>query len=192
MVKAFSDRRFRMLSAIFLLLLTICVVLIVYITTPLNPDNISAETVCKKGETYTIKLDGISDYDDNGFMLSTKDFYFIKEKTGVVVGDDGIARTSHDKNAQSFFDGRYSTAYIDYDSYELCSEKYKTKEELEEFFDSPDMIYGFDINDLSYYIRDVIEYEKKFTGTATVKIYRKKAVITEVFIGEEKIMEIKI
>lgn len=186
-----ANKRFRITSTIFCVLLFVCLCLVAYINNPLSPRNISEKIVCEKGVEYTVKLRGVSEYDEKGFTLSCDGFYFGSEKTGVYVNEEGFARTTLDENYETSFDGRYSNAYIAYDDYNLCSENYKSREDFEKFFESPDPIYGFDINKISDYIQDVINYEKKFSGKAKIKIYREKVVITEIFIGEEKILELK-
>lgn len=186
-----ANKRFRITSTIFCVLLFVCLCLVAYINNPFSPRNISEKTVCEKGVEYTIKLKGISKYDEKGFTLATDGFYYGSEKVGVYVDEDGFARTTYDENYEISFDGRYSNAFIAYEDYELCSEDFASREDFEAFFESPDPIYGFDINDISYYIQDVINYKKKFSGKAKIKIYREKVVITEIFIGEEKILELK-
>lgn len=189
-----TDNRKKRQKSIFSVLICLCAIclsLLVYINSPLHPRNISNETVAKRGDEFVIRLDGISSFDENGFTVSTEDFYFTNEKVGVFVSEDGFAYTDYDKKGKVNFNGRYSTPTVSYDSYSFCGEEYKTKEELENFFNLTDPIYNFDINNLSGYIQDVIQYEKQFTGKATVKIYRGKCVITEVYIGEEKALELK-
>lgn len=186
-----ANKRFRVTATIFCVLLFSCLCLVAYINNPLSPRNISAKTVCEKGAEYTVSLKGISKYDEKGFTLSCDGFYFGSEKLGVYVDEEGFARTTYDENYEISFDGRYSNSRIDYEDYKLCSESFKSREELEDFFESPDPIYGFDMNDISYYVQDVINYKKKFSGKGKIKIYREKVIITEVFIGEEKILELK-
>lgn len=184
-------KRHRLILSVFIVLSAICLSLLVYISSPLHPRNISDKTVAKKGDEFVIRIDGISSYDEKGFTVSTEDFYFTNEKVGVFVGEDGFAYTDYDKMGKVSFNGKYSSPSVFYESYSFCGEEYKTKEELEDFFNLPDPIHNFDINNLSGYIQDVIHYEKQFVGKATVKIYRGKCVITEVYIGEEKVLELK-
>ncbi|MBE6773436.1 MAG: hypothetical protein E7544_04335 [Ruminococcaceae bacterium] len=181
----------KLILSVFICLSSICFFLLVYISSPLHPRNISYETVAKRGDEFVIRLDGISSYDEKGFTVSTENFYFPDGKVSVFVGEDGFAYTDYDKKGEVSFNGKYSSPFIYYDGYSFCGEEYKTKEELEAFFELPDPIYNFDINNLSTYIQNIIHYEKQFVGKATVKIYRGKCVITEVYIGEEKVLKLK-
>lgn len=178
-------------AAVTAVLFVVAVGIIAHVVSPFNPRNVSDKSVIENGTEYMVELNGISEYDENGFLPITEKFYFSKERMNVFVGDDGFAYTDYNNESDIVFDGRYSFAYIAYDDYIFCGESYKTKEELNKFFDSPDMIYNFDINNLSGYIQDIINYEKQFTGKATLKIYREKCVITEIYIGEEKVLELK-
>lgn len=187
----FKRRSQKLIFSVFITLFAVCLSLLVYIISPFHPGNVSDETVAKRGDEFVIRLDGISAYDENGFTLSTENFYFYNEKVGVFVDEDGFAYTDYDKKGKVSFNGRYSSPTVSYDSYSFCGEEYKTKEELENFFELPDPIYNFDINNLSGYVQDIIQYEKQFAGKATVKIYRGKCVITEIYIGEEKVLELK-
>lgn len=162
----------------------ICV--IGYALSPYHPRNVSDEEVIRNGTEYTIKLTGISSYDEGGFLPVTKDFYFDMDDMHVFVGEDGYAYTDFVSKSSVTVDGRYSSAYMDYENYEFCGETYKNQRELEKFFESPDPIYNFDINNIGIHIQDIINYKKQFYGEATVKIYRKRCVITEFYIGEEK------
>lgn len=183
----------KILAGILLFLVTVCIGIVIYVVSPLNPGNVPDEKVARNGIEYTVELIGISTDEDDGFLLVTKGFYFTDGKVVVYKDDDGYARTSYTKTVPGMImDGRYSSAKILYEDYNFCGQTYKNKEELRKFFATPDRIYDFDINKLSEYVQDILNYEKKFYGKATVKIYRGKCVITDVYIGDEKVLEYKL
>lgn len=155
---------------------------------PLHPQNISDRTVMEKGTPFTVELTGVSECDENGFIPVTNGFYLSPNKMYVHIADDGTAFTDYEKKSDTVLKGKYCSAYVDYEKYSFCGETYKTKEDLQKFFNTYDPIYNFDINKMSEYVSDVINYEKKFSGKATIQIYRGKFVITEIFIGDEKIL----
>lgn len=169
----------------------IALCIIIYALSPLHPRNISDKAIIKNGTEFTVKLKGVLDCDENGFTPAADRFFLGKDEISVFVGEDGFAYTDYDSKSDIGLNGRYSSFYISYDNYLFCGETYKNEQGLQKFFDSPDMIYNFDINNLPNYIQDVMTYEKKFYGKATVKIYRKKCVITELYIGEEKVLSHK-
>ncbi len=179
-------------SAIFAVLLILGGTVFIYAHSPLNPANISDKTVIEKGAEYKIKLKGVSEYDENGFRLVTEGFYFTDEKLFVCVDGDGYARTTDDGKGENYLLGKCNSADISYAKYEFCGKEYRNIQELEAFFEIPDPIYNFDINDLSYYISDIINYKKQFFGTATIRLYKGRCVITSVSIGDEKVLEIKL
>ena len=179
------------LKVIFSALLCICSVLVLYISSPLHPKNITDETVIQKGVEYNIKLSGISEYDETGFRIVTNGFFFTSEKTFVYKDEEGFAFTSYDGEGECYLLGEYNSPFVSYENYRFCGENYKSREELEKFFEEPDRIYDFDINKLSEYIQDVLAYKKHFYGKATVKIYKGRLVITDFYIGEEKVLEFK-
>lgn len=179
-------------SAIFASLLLVGVAVLFYAHSPLNPANISDKTVIEKGAEYKIKLKGISEYDENGFRLVVDGFYFTSDRQLVYVSEDGYARTTDDGEGEAYLLGKCNSADISYGKYEFCGKEYRNRQELEAFFEIPDPIYNFDINDLSYYISDIINYKKQFFGTATLRLYKGRCVITSVSIGDEKVLEIKL
>lgn len=178
-------------SVVFAVLSFMSVILAVPLLSPSNPRNMSARTVAENGAEYTVKLNGIYKYDEKGFTPSIVGFYFTDEKAYIYKDEEGYACITLDGKGENYVLGGYDSSYISYDEFQLCSESYKTVQELEAFFESPDPIYNFDINKLSYYISDVITYKKKFSGKATIKVYRGRCVITEVYIGDEKVLERK-
>lgn len=182
----------KVLAGILLFLVIVCIGIVVYVVSPLNPGNVPDEKVARNGIEYTVELIGISTDEEDGFTLSTKGFYFTSGKVFVYEGDDGFARTSYKTVPGIIMDGRYSTDKILYEKYNFCGESFKNKEELRSFFATPDRIYDFDINKLSEYVQDIINYEKKFYGKATVKIYRGRCVVTDIYIGNEKVLEYKL
>ena len=178
-------------TSVFALLLLVAAAVFVYGNSPLHPANISDKTIIEKGTEYTIKIRGVSEYYENGFTIATNDFYFSSDKLFVVVDNEGFAKTTESQDSEVYVLGEYNSADVNYDDYVFCGQEYKTQEELEDFFDTPDPIYNFDINDLSYYISEIINYKKKFYGTATLKLYKGRCVITSVSIGDEKVLEYK-
>ena len=178
-------------TSVFALLLLIAAVVFIYGNSPLYPANISDKTIIEKGTEYTIKIKGISKYDENGFTLATNDFYFSSDKAFVVVDDDGFAKITDSQDSGVYILGKFNSAVVNYENYVFCGQEYKTQEELEAFFDTADPIYNFDIDDLSYYISEIINYKKKFYGTATLKLYKGRCVITSVSIDDEKVLEYK-
>lgn len=165
--------------------------LLIYVNSPLYPANISDRAIIEKGREYTVKLSGISDCDENGFRPVTDGFYFTNEKLFVYTDEEGFARTGNEGEEDALVLGKFNSAVLSYERYNFCGESFKNKEELQAFFDSPDPIYNFDINNLSYYISDIINYKKHFSGTATLMLYRGRCVITSVSIGGERVLEIK-
>ena len=186
-----KNRRFKLLKGILCTLLGVTAVLVLFILSPLHPQNISDRTVAEKGAEYTVKLKGISDYSENGFTVVTDRFSFVKGKLFVYEGEDGFAYTSDDGNGKVYVTGKYNSFDVMYENYTFTGESYKNQTELESFFEEPDRIYDFDIDKLSEYIQDSITYEKKFSGKATVSIYRGRCVITEVYIGDRRVLELK-
>ncbi len=188
-----SKKRILKISVTVLIVLVLaCGAMLAYINSPLHPSGIKDKTVIEKGEEYTVKLIGVSEYDSEGFMPVTDSFYYTYNKSYLYIDEDGFARTTYDEgeNKNRLY-GEYNSAFVSYDEFDFCGKVYKNREELESFFKEPDPIYNFDINKLSYYISDIIHYERKFNGRATIKVYRGRCVITEVFIGEEKVLERK-
>ncbi len=186
-----KKKLFMFLSALLLVLSVVVAALVVFVSSPLHPKNITDKTVVEKGAEYTVRINGVSDYDERGFMPVTKGFYFTGEKVFVYKDEEGFACTAYDGNGECYLLGKYNTAFIDYESYSFCGGKYKSIDELEAFFDEPERIYNFDIDKLSEYIQDIIQYKRHFYGTLTVKIYRGRCVITEFYIDGEKILEYK-
>lgn len=182
----------KILSIVLAVLVTVCAGILIYIISPFYPGNIADKTVVEKGEEYTVRLSGISKYDEEGFNLVTDGFYFTYDEVYLYTDENGIARTTYDKTDKKHrLYGKFNSAFIFYDEFEFCGEILCNQQELEAFFEEPDRIYNFDINKLSEYVSDVIQYEKKFSGSATVKVYRGRCVITDVTIGETKILERK-
>lgn len=181
----------KIVTALFAVLFVIGAALIIYVNSPLYPANISDEVIIEKGTEYTVKLSGVSEYDENGFRPVTDGFYFTKEKLFVYVDDAGYVRTGYEGEGEDYVLGRFNSPDLSYEKYDFCGESFKNKQELQSFFDSADPIYNFDINNLSYYISDIINYKKHFSGTATLKLYKGRFVITSVSIGDEKLLEIK-
>ncbi len=179
------------LTVIFSVLLCVFSALVIYISSPLHPKNITDKTVLQKGEKYILKLSGISEYDEKGFSIISDNFYFISGKAFVYKNEEGFACTSYEEQDEHNFIGKYNSSFVDYGKYSFCGESYKNREELEDFFEEPDRIYNFDINQLSSYIQDVMTYEKHFSGTATARLYRGRLVITEIYIRGEKVLEFK-
>ena len=178
-------------TSFFALLLFVAATLFIYANSPLYPANITDKTIIEKGTEYTIKIRGITEYDENSFSLAMNGFYFTSGKSFVVVDDEGFANTTDSEESGVYVLGKFNSADIIYDKYIFCGQKYKTQEEIEAFFDTPDPIYNFDFDKISYYISDIIQYEKKFYGTATLKLYKGRCVITSVSIGDEKVLEYK-
>lgn len=187
----FKRKLTKILSALLLLLTCICLSIIIFVNSPLHPGGVSDEAVADKGIEYVIKLKGITECDENGFTLATDGFYFVSEPIYVYVGEDGYARTSYEPVLGIKISGKHCSSTVAYESYSFCGETYKTKEELQEFFYSPDHIYNFSLDDLSTYIQNNISYEKQFSGKAVIKVYRGRCVITEVYIYDEKVLEFK-
>ena len=158
---------------------------------PANVRNITDSTVIEKGAEYTVRISGVHENDAEGFRIAADNFYYSDQKVIVYEGEDGFARTSYEGSGSSYMNGKYSSSYIRYADYEFCGEKYKNQKELEAFFELPDPIYNFDVNNLSGYISEIISYKKSFNGSAKVKIYRGRCVIESVFIGGEKVLEFK-
>lgn len=181
----------KIMTAVFAVLLTIGTALIVYLNSPIHPANISDEVIIEKGTEYEVKLKGISGYNETGFCLVTDGFYFSKEKLFVYTDEEGFAKTTDRDEGGAYLLGGYNSADVLYENYNFCGEQYKNRQELEAFFEAPDRIYDFDINNLSYYISDIINYKKQFTGSATLKIYKGRCVITSVSVGDAKVLEIK-
>ena len=177
---------FAVISAVLLL---VGAGVICYAISPYNPRNVTDADVVAKGTEYTVEIAGVSESDENGFMPVTTRFYFSGDVIGVAVDSDGLAYSVPEKDADICLDLRYCSAYMDYDNYNFCGETYKSILDLERFFETPDRIYNFDIDKLSEYIQDIIALKKQFSGKATMKIYRERCVITEFYIGEEKILE---
>lgn len=175
----------------FVLLLCVAAVLVLYGLSPAYPGNISDKTVAEKGAEYTIKLKGISEYDEKGFDISTDGFYFTGNNAFVHRDEEGYAFTTYDGEGEALIKGKYNSEYIAYDNYEFCGESYKNRRDMETFFEIADPIYNFDINKLPVYVSDIINYEKQFVGKAKVRIYRGRCVITEIYIGDEKVLVLK-
>lgn len=186
-----KKKLFKITATVFALLLCAAAAIVLYAVSPLHPKNISDETVVQKGTEYTVKLEGVYEYDEEGFDVATDGFYLNARDSKVYKDEDGFARTSYEGEGEVLLHGDYNSGRILYDKYSFCGENYKSRQELEAFFESPDPIYNFDIDKLSYYISDIITYEKQFYGTATVRIYRGRCVFTEIYIGEEKVLELK-
>lgn len=185
-----KKRLLTVLRAVFSVLLCCTVFLVLYISSPLHPKNISDRTVAEKGTEYTVRLSGISEYDERGFRPVAEGFYLTSEKLFVYTDEQGFARVSEEQVSECYALGKYSSFAIDYENYTFCGEKFKSREELETFFNEPDRIYNFDINKLNEYIQDIIAYEKHFNGTATVKLYKGRCVITAFYIGGERVLEL--
>lgn len=175
-------------AVISIVLLLVGVGVICYVQSPYNPRNVSDADVVRKGTEYAVKISGISDYDDTGFSLVFNGLYLNDGEVFIKVSEDGFLQSVEADEGDIRLDGKYCSPYIGYESYDFCGGSYKNQVELETFFESPDRIYNFDVNNLSGYIQDIIAYKKQFYGEATVKIYRNRFVITEVFIGEEKVL----
>ncbi len=186
-----KKRLFVFVSILFCVLSFVAVILVLYASSPLHPQNITDKTVFQKGAEYTVRLTGVSDYDENGFVLVADGFYFTGEKVFVYKDEKGIARTTYDGKGECCLLGEYNSSFIDYEKYNFCGESYKNKAELEAFFDEPECIYDFDINKLGDYVQDIINYKRHFYGNATVKIYRGRLVVTDIYIGDEKVLEYK-
>lgn len=179
-------------SAVLAVLVCVCAGIVGYIISPFYPGNIDDKTVIEKGEEYTIQLCGISEYDAEGFMLVADGFYFTSGEAYLYNDEKGIARITYDKtDKRCRLYGKFNSLFISYDEFDFCGEKYKSREELEAFFELTDPIYNFDINKISEYVSDVIHFEKKFYGLATMSFYRGRCVITDVTIGTEKVLERK-
>lgn len=177
------------LCGIFLLVVA---AVLIYFFSPFNSANITDADIVSKGAEYNVKLKGISEYNTDGFTVATDGFYITTEKQLVYVDEDGYARTTDEGNGEIYLSGKFNSGVILYDKYSFCSDKYNSVQALEEFFETPDRIYNFDINNLSDYVQDIINYKKKFYGTAKVRIYRGRCVFTEIYIEGDKILEIKI
>lgn len=179
-------------SAVLAVLVTACAAILIYISSPLYPGSIDDETVIEKGEEYKVKLIGISEYNEEGFLIASDSFYFLGKETYLYVDENGFARTSYDKTDKKYrLYGKFNSAFISYDEFDFCGERFKSVEELEAFFKEPDPIYNFDIDKLSEYISEIIQYERKFHGQVTIKFYRGRCVITDMYIGSEKVLERK-
>ncbi len=178
-------------TTVFVLLLLVAVAVFIYGNSPLYPANITNQTVIEKGEEYRIKIRGITECDEKGFTLATNGFSFTSDKLFVYVDEEGFARTTDAGDSEVYVLGKFNSADVIYDEYIFCGQEYKTKKDLEAFFETYDPIYNFDIDKLSYYISDIINYKKQFYGTATLKIYKGRCVITSVSVGDEKVLEIK-
>ena len=178
-------------SALFVLLSLIAAATVIFVPSPLHPKNITDETVVKKGEEYTVKLSGISEYNENGFRIVTDGYYYTDDKLYAYENEDGFLCTSYDMNNGICILGRYNSPDVLYEDYSFTGADYKNQTELEAFFKTPDIIYNFDIGNLPDYVQDVVNYEKKFTGKATVKIFKGRCVITSVYIGDERVLELK-
>ena len=187
------DRKklFRKLRTALCVLLCIAAVLVLFASSPLHLKNVTDKTVVEKGAEYTVKLKGIYEYDENGFSIAPDGFFYTGEKAFVYKDEKGYARTTYDGKGETYVKGKYNSTEILYENYSFCGDSYKNQKELEAFFELPDPIYGFDIDELSGYIQEVITYEKKFAGRATVSIYRGRCVFTEIYIGDEKVLELK-
>lgn len=179
------------MTVILALFFVVGAALLIYVNSPLYPANISDRAIIEKGREYTVKLSGISDCDENGFRPVTDGFYFTNEKLFVYTDEEGFARTGNEGEEDALVLGKFNSAVLSYEKYNFCGESFKNEQELQAFFDSPDPIYNFDINNLSYYISDIINYKKHFSGTATLMLYRGRCVITSVSIGGERVLEIK-
>lgn len=186
-----KNKLFKSLTSIFAVLFCAAVLLIAYILSPLHPGNIPDEVIINKGAEYTVQLSGVHEYDEKGFVIGTDYFFFKNGRTFVYVGEDGFAHTTYDGKGEAYIDGKYNSGDILYEKYSFCGESYKSPKELEAFFETPDPIYNFDVNKLSEYIRDILDYEKRFYGKATVKLYRGRCVFTEIFIGDELVLVLK-
>lgn len=178
-------------SALLCVLLCIAAALVIFVLSPLHPKNIADSIVAEKGTEYTVRLVGISDYDSEGFSVVADGFYSSKKKIFVNKDEEGYARTFYDGKGETYILGEYDFTDVHYENYVFCGESYKNVDELEDFFELPDRIYNFDINKLPDYIHNVINFEKKFNGKATVRIYRGRCVITEVYIDGEKVLELR-
>lgn len=184
-------RLFKKLRTALCVLLCIAAVLVLFASSPLHPKNLTDKTVAEKGAEYTVKLKGVYEYDEKGFSVAPVRFVYTGEKAFVYKDEEGYACTTYDGKGETYVEGKYNSNDILYKNYTFCGESYKNQKELEAFFELPDRIYGFDIDKLSEYVQEVITYEKKFTGRATVRIYRGRCVITEIYIGDEKVLELK-
>lgn len=176
-------------SALFCVLFLIAAAVTLYAVSPLHPENITDKAVIQKGTEYTVRLTGVSDYDEKGFVPVAEGFYLSEKRTYIYTDEKGFAHAAFEGDGQYVL-GKYSSFFVDYEKYNFCG-SYKSRQELQKFFEEPDYIYNFDINNLSQYVQDVLQFKKHLNGKATVKIYRGRFVITQVFIGDEKIMEIK-
>lgn len=187
-----KKKLFVFLSALFCVLSCIAAAIVLYALSPYHPENITDETVLQKGEEYILSVTGVSDYDEQGFTPVTAGFYFGgREKVFVYKDENGIARTSYDADSECYLLGEYNSPFIAYESYSFCGETYKNKQELKAFFDEPERIYDFDLDKISEYIQDIINYKRHFYGNVKVKIYRGRLVITEFYINGEKVLEYK-
>lgn len=182
----------KVLVAIFLLLFAVCCGILLYANSGFHPSQISDSTAAKKGEVFTVRLTGVSGCDSEGFYILAENFYISDGTFFVGTGEDGYAVICDDGENAARVNGKYSARFIRFDDYNFCSDIYGSKEALCDFFETPDIIYNFDINNLSEYVSDILQYEKKFNGSAVISIYRGKLVFTEIYIGDEKVLELKI
>ena len=178
-------------SGLLSVLFCIALAVVFFALSPLHPKNITDGTVAEKGTEFTVKLTGISEFDESGFRVVTDGFNFKDKKAFLCTDSEGYARTDYDGNGEVYILGKYNSTEVLYENYNFCGEEYRNRTELEEFFNITDPIYNFDINKLSEYVSDVINYEKRFYGRATVKIYRGRCVITGIYIGDEKVLELR-
>ena len=176
---------------IFMILTFVAAVIVLYALSPFHPKNISDKTILKKGTEFTVDIRGVSDYNSDGFEPVIAGFFFGSNKAYVFEDENGFAFTTYEREGESYVLGKYNSRIIDYENYSFCGERFKSREELEEFFEEPELIYNFDINKIGEYVQDVLAYKRHFSGKATLKIYKGRVVFADFYIGEEKVLEHK-
>lgn len=192
MVSLESKKRLtKCIFAVWSVLLCVAAAVIAYALSPLHLQNISDKTIVEKGAEYTFKLTGVSKYDENGFYVSSNDFGFSDGKVYIVSIENGFSRVTRDGDSGDYLFSKYNSLYVPYEKYDFSSQRFKSVAELESFFEEPEPIYDFDLDKLSYYISDIISYKRKFSGKATARVYRGRYVFTEIYIGDEKVLELK-
>lgn len=186
-----KKKYFRAIAAVLAVLVCLVALLVLFALSPVHPKNLTVSDITEKGTEYTVRLSGIYGYGEHSFELAARGFYFSDNKAYVYTDEEGYACTSYDRVSEAYVLGKYNSSEIFYEDYSFTGESYKNQTELEAFFEKRDPIYNFDINELPYYVSDVITYKKKFWGKAKVKLYRGRCVITEIYIGDEKVLELK-
>ena len=176
---------------IFAVLFCVAALIVAYAVSPLHPKNISDEVIINNGAEYTFKLTGVSKYDEGGFFVTSNDLWLSDKKLYVSNKEDGFACVTEKSVSDDFLLGKYNSLYVPYEKYTFCGERFKSPQELAGFFEEPEPIYDFKLENFSYYVSDIINYKRKFTGMATAKIYRGRYIFTEIYIGDEKVLELK-